>query len=297
MSPLGQLFLHLQLVSTSLLLATRPHPKHVHQLRINTRRAMAVLIMFEKLFDPKDIAWMTNKLHRIRRAAGNARDLDVLMERYATGHGTDHRKLLRRIRKDRCQSQGPIEHLQRQLIESERLQQRITSLMDVAVSGSLPSKSELVRLMHKRLEATSREFLVVAQVVEAKRDAKSLHQLRIRSKELRYVMEFCNPILIDNLRDNIYPIVVDLQSQLGRINDQASASRRFSKWQKSEPSPHWAKLFCQQRSKEKAQLRKSINKFKKWWTPGLVNQIEDAFRSLQQRCVAESNGSVVAPAP
>ena len=297
MSPLGQLLLHLQLVSSSLLLATRPRPKHVHQLRVNTRRAIAVLLIFEGLFDPKDIKWMTTKLHRIRRAAGNARDLDVLLQRYASGPGTNHRKLLRRIRKDRRQSQGPMKRLQRQLIESEKLQQRIARLMDVAVSGSLPSNSVLVRTMHKRLEATVSDFLVVAQVVEAKRDAKSLHQLRIRSKELRYVMEFCNPILIDNLRDNIYPIVVDLQSQLGRINDHASASRRFSKWQKSEPSQRWGKLFCKQRSNEKAQLRKSIKQFKKWWTPSLVNQIEDAFRSLDQRCVQESNADVAIPAP
>src|SRR2546421_3740321 len=52
--------------------------EHVHRLRVATRRAVAALKLYRKLLPKKPARWMKKRLRKIRRAAGDARDLDVL---------------------------------------------------------------------------------------------------------------------------------------------------------------------------------------------------------------------------
>ena len=51
--------------------------EYVHQLRVASRRAMAVLEIFDAMLPRKRSKWLTRQLKRIRKAAGDARDLDV----------------------------------------------------------------------------------------------------------------------------------------------------------------------------------------------------------------------------
>jgi hypothetical protein len=57
--------------------------EHVHQLRVATRRAVVALEIFRPLLAGKHHAWFARQLKRIRRTAGEARDLDVLSGRMA----------------------------------------------------------------------------------------------------------------------------------------------------------------------------------------------------------------------
>ena len=54
-------------------------------------------------------------------------------------------------------------------------------------------------------------------------DLSALHQFRIRGKQLRYTLELLAPAFGPELRDEHYPIVEELQEQLGRINDCVAA--------------------------------------------------------------------------
>ena len=111
MHPLNQLNLHLQLVATSLPLATQKRPETVHQLRVNTRRSLSALSVFGGLLDPQEAKWMRKQLRRIRKAAGAARDLDVLELRYKKHKGPRDPQLLGKIRKRRRDAQRPIDRL------------------------------------------------------------------------------------------------------------------------------------------------------------------------------------------
>src|SRR5262245_37953091 len=55
--------------------------EHVHQLRVSTRRATAALRLFDSVLPRKRSRWFRKRLKRMRKAAGEARDLDVLIER------------------------------------------------------------------------------------------------------------------------------------------------------------------------------------------------------------------------
>ena len=61
--------------------------EHVHRLRVSTRRAVAALKLYRDWLPRKQRRWVKKRLKKIRRAAGDARDLDVLAERLARDYG------------------------------------------------------------------------------------------------------------------------------------------------------------------------------------------------------------------
>src|SRR5262249_58635227 len=60
--------------------------EHVHQLRVWTRRASAALKLYAGLLPRRRTARMKKQLKRLRRAANDARDCDVLARRLAEDH-------------------------------------------------------------------------------------------------------------------------------------------------------------------------------------------------------------------
>jgi CHAD domain-containing protein len=61
-------------------------------------------------------------------------------------------------------------------------------------------------------------------------DLASLHRFRIRGKELRYAMELLAPAFPAAFREQLYPVVEQLQERLGEIHDHAVARTRFGEW-------------------------------------------------------------------
>src|SRR5579885_2570950 len=63
--------------------ATRriPDSDVIHQLRVSTRRAMGALECYHDLVPRRRAAWVNKQLKRLRKAANDARDVDVLSAR------------------------------------------------------------------------------------------------------------------------------------------------------------------------------------------------------------------------
>src|SRR5262245_11473393 len=59
-------------------------PEHVHQLRVATRRADAAMRAFADFLPRRKAKKLRRALKRIRRAAGEARDHDVMAMRFQT---------------------------------------------------------------------------------------------------------------------------------------------------------------------------------------------------------------------
>ena len=57
------------------------NPSRVHRLRVATRRGLVALDAFRPLLSSSRCAWFEKRLRRIRHAAGEARDIDVLADR------------------------------------------------------------------------------------------------------------------------------------------------------------------------------------------------------------------------
>jgi len=59
----------------------RPDAERVHRLRVATRRTLAAVDAFADLLPAKRRDWFAKRLRKLRRAAGETRDLDVLTDR------------------------------------------------------------------------------------------------------------------------------------------------------------------------------------------------------------------------
>ena len=79
--------------------------EHVHRLRVSTRRAVAALKLYRDWLPPAKFRWVKKRLKKIRRAAGDARDLDVLAERLQRELGERAAALLAEI--ERPARRGP----------------------------------------------------------------------------------------------------------------------------------------------------------------------------------------------
>ena len=62
-------------------------------------------------------------------------------------------------------------------------------------------------------------------------DVKALHSFRIAGKRLRYAMELFAAAFPPAFREELYPLVEELQEKLGEINDHAAAAARLEEWQ------------------------------------------------------------------
>src|SRR5450755_1491967 len=59
--------------------------EYVHELRVATRRTTAALRLYADMLPRRRTARMETRLKQIRRAAGDARDYDVLVQRLSDG--------------------------------------------------------------------------------------------------------------------------------------------------------------------------------------------------------------------
>lgn len=248
----------------------------VHQLRVYTRRSMAVLKLYADLLPKKEARWFGKTLRRIRRAAGNARDLDVLAESIEDDTDKEARKFLADIRQRRKAAQRPIVAIHRKLKRHGRLRHRIEDLLQKtapqATDGPFGSWATV------RLRKTLQRFFRASP--SDRRDLGSLHRFRIRGKELRYTLELLAPAFSNELRDELYPVVEQLQERLGEIHDHVVAIARFrrlvAKAKSKKKAFHVRKLL----ERDVVALDKRLREFSSWWTPEFETQFRDSFERL-----------------
>lgn len=202
------------------LAARRPHEdvEYVHQLRVSTRRAGAALDIFEVFIQRKALKQLRKRLRRVRRAAAQARDTDVFLAR-----------LGRLVTEAPSETTGFHHFLAGELL-SHRLkaQKRLSQVADEpwCTSTALAAIGEtwdfdiprrFGRLAARQINERLREF--DESLAATTREAAALHEIRIRSKQLRYAMEVFAPCFANSFREELYPAVEELQEILGDFND------------------------------------------------------------------------------
>jgi CHAD domain-containing protein len=244
-------------------------PELVHRLRVGTRRATAALRIFADCLPRKVRKAARRRLRAVRRAAGAARDWDVFL----IG--------LRGRRKGRAGEQPGLDFLagyglgQREAAQAglegvddpEDLEAFVRST--VAEVRAPAGGGVLIELARPLLLGLMNELEKSAS--EDLRDYARLHRVRIAGKRLRYAMEVFADCFDVPFREELYPLVEEVQEVLGRANDSHVAAghlcavreRLRSAWPKE-----WARLragvegllrFHQRR------LPQERRKFVKWW--------------------------------
>lgn len=259
----------------------------VHQTRVWSRRSLAAFRLFRGTLPRRAARRMRRTLDRIRRAAGEARDLDVLAARIdawiaaQTGPQGAARKddrgageLHATANKLRRRARRPIRKLARRW-PRRRLKRAVDKLLKkVRWRGPGPEPT-FVSAAHDGLGKLAGEFFDLAAAGST--DVASLHCLRIAGKKLRYGMEAYAAAFDRDFRARLHSEIEELQSRLGEINDYASAAERVAAWPKAKRSGRWRQAQRGFVAHCERELDKAHRAFAAWWTPTRMTELRDEF--------------------
>lgn len=207
----------------------RPKKKRVHELRVATRRAGAALELFEEFLPRRRAAWFGKQLGKMRRAAGDVRDLDVLADRLDREvSGSAGEELQQQLGKRRAAAVRPLVKIHHRLASKQRFERRAKALIRRTPKRQKradgPAESKFGPWAGRRLERLIAEFFDAEPHPGGKR--KEWHAFRIRGKALRYGLEMLPGVLPANVLSETLELLAALQDRLGAINDLATADER-----------------------------------------------------------------------
>jgi len=241
--------------------------KHVHRLRVAARRGLTIVRLAADLLRPRDRRRLRRLLRKVRRAAGEARDLDVLLLQHG-GVPTDslslgERALLVETHERRAAAHGPIEAIHARLAADERWADRERRILRRALRRG--------RDISARPWAVARLGVVFERFVHATpvdlRDATALHRYRLRAKDIRYALAVLAPALPRTLVRALKPIVTELQDRLGDAHDHAVLALRFREWAATCGDPVLAAHLTSLSERDAHALSLRIEELEAWWRP------------------------------
>lgn len=253
-------------------------PEHVHRLRVATRRTLAAFDVFRDVLPAKRAAWFRKRLRLLRRAAGDARDLDVLTGRLGQNDGrpSARARLVAMLSRQRTVARGPIRELYERLAEAD-WQGRVDELLErVAARGRRTTFGEYAR---RRFGPLVDHFFAAAD--RRLRDADEIHQVRIEAKKLRYAVEIFAGVFPAATLARCQDALERLQETLGEFTDHASAADRFRRWSRDENMRSDRDTLAAFRRREDALAEEARRAFAAWWSRSRRRALKRTFqRSL-----------------
>lgn len=258
----------LPLVSHYLPLSAEKHEEeveYVHQLRVATRRSAATVEIFQDTLPRKRRKWFERCLKRVRRAAGEARDMDVLCERFSKDDETarQYAALLEEIAQRRQTAQAPIVEVYHRVRDSE-YDRRVAGLLKRIRWRGEGSRPSLAKAAPSILRPIASKFMESGRADLA--DIHNLHTLRKDGKQLRYAMELLANAFDDSFRRKLYPKVEGVQERLGEINDHFTAHERFSRWAQHHRGTELGGMLADLAADEEAAMLATGDAFRDWWS-------------------------------
>ncbi|HVU85817.1 MAG TPA: CHAD domain-containing protein [Pirellulales bacterium] len=252
--------------------------EYVHQVRVSTRRAVALLRIFRSLMAEKDADWLDRKLKRIRRAASEARDLDVLGRRIAewveANPSSGRAALLYRVERARDGAQAPVRKVRKKLAD-KRFGGRIDKIVKRVRWREDGPEPSFAAAAAGCLRTVAEPFFEAGAGDTADLDA--LHRFRITAKHLRYSMEVFAAAFGPDFRTDLYPCFEEVQARLGDIHDHAAALARFQTWLAEWDDGPETEALRELAEVEKGNLARTRQNFIRWWTPERAAELRTRF--------------------
>ena len=222
---------------------------------------------------------LNKQVKRIRKAAGDARDLDVLELRWYEHTGdlpaAETAMLFDHVRQRRAEAQEPIEEIRGQL-HQQRFDRRVHKFLKrVRNRGGAFAIEPFGCMARAALERLAVPYLRAAQAEMA--DAEALHAFRIQGKQVRYAMEIFAGAFDVSFRDELYPIVVTLLDRLGAINDHVTAQSYLAPWRDAATSCDACHAFEAAIERERRGFESSRQEFLAWWTSERQADLRNRF--------------------
>ncbi|MGD9633680.1 MAG: CHAD domain-containing protein [Pirellulales bacterium] len=253
----------------------------VHQLRVSTRRAIAALRLYRDWLPRDEYDWLSRRLKRVRRAAGAARDLDVLAEWIRDELSGQGGALLAIIADERAAAQPEIMSIADKCEAENRFRRKMYSLLaGVRPRGKREKKQDVSfhNWAETQLAHATEGFF--AALPNQSSDLSALHEFRIQGKHLRYTLELLSSAFPAELKEVHYPVVEELQEQLGRINDCVAADARLRRWRKKFDSHAEQETLDRLIAAKHAELDKSLAEYRGWWTVERAESLRQGLTGL-----------------
>lgn len=253
--------------------------EHVHQLRVATRRALAAIDAFRPMIPQKRRAWFEKHLRRLRRAAGEARDLDVLTARLAEhGAAVARGRLVAMLAKQRHNSRAPI-RARLEILSDADWSSRVDRLL-VDIRGRR-RRSGFHGFARRRFKPLVKAFFEKAD--HTLRSNAEMHALRIEGKKLRYALEIFAPVFPEGIRIRCEESLERLQKTLGTFTDHASAADRFERWARSSDAGSNRDMLVALQKDENEQADRARKAFSQWWNTARRRSLRRRFRRTLRR--------------
>ena len=253
-------------------------PEHVHQLRVATRRALAAMDVFSDLLPVRRVRGIRAELKRLRRAAGDARDLDVLVERLrqwsSRTKGGTSRQTIERIVRHRRWAQKPIGKARARLDRTHFGRRLRGVVRRIRWRCSLP-EARLGEFAQTVLCPMVSAFFAAATADLS--DIDTLHAMRIRGKKLRYTLELLAAGFDRRAHKALRADFEQLQTKLGEINDWGTAQVLFQHWLERSSDRNQTRQLRTWLAKITVNLEDSCRRFRRWWTRERIRSLRRQF--------------------
>ncbi len=259
--------------------------EYVHQLRVASRRAETALETFRFLLPKKRTKRVLRGLRHLRRAAGPARELDVIYLRLTDGWTeADANLLAESARATLCELVlSQRQQVQPALIRAfEKQQRKQLESLTRELPHAIRAPSELpeppwAEVARNLLTPAVRK---VVQRSEHTSTSNELHALRIACKKLRYRMELTATAMDDAFRNELYPLLRDIQQRLGQINDHVCAARQLEEISSASDGEGLAEALRPLVEHERQAADWRSRQFIDWWTLARANDFRRHLQSF-----------------
>lgn len=206
-------------------------PEDLHQFRVALRRTRALLTLFRRALPQAEP--FRAEFKWLARATGAARDLDVQAD-HARSHGDAGQPAAAApILAELAHRRGGAQRQLRAVLESPRTRALLAHWRQFV--GGLPAQQELPpaaavpawTAIEVAILRNSRRLLRDGAAIDATTPADALHELRIRGKRLRYLLESLD---LSAHEDRVGPLrrkLRKLQTLLGEHQDAIVAEQQW----------------------------------------------------------------------
>lgn len=202
-------------------------PRHVHQMRVATRRLRAALRLFADLLPPES-ASLNDELNWIAGQLSAARDLDVQLQRLRE-NGVELGLLATLepygswLEEQRQRAQAELTSA----IESPRFDHLLLHLKGLDAWSPIPATdAPLLEEAPRRLRRTFKKLRERARAIDEDSPSTELHKVRIAAKRLRYTAEFFESAYGRRAR-RLAECLTSLQDLLGELQDGVVGAQRI----------------------------------------------------------------------
>ncbi|MXY88778.1 MAG: CHAD domain-containing protein [Dehalococcoidia bacterium] len=167
----------------------------VHQMRVATRRLRAALKTFRDILPPA-LAEERRELRWLGRSLGEARDLDVQRERFALAAPLIGRKAAAAIGVIFEERRASTQEVVLAALDSERYVAMVETMSDLLRAGPTPGLGYEPALASalETIEEQRRRARRLGSAIDSKSPDADYHALRLKVRDLRYVLEFFAPL-------------------------------------------------------------------------------------------------------